>query len=143
MSALAHIVPVAEPGYANDPAKLTACNAWVDHARPIITAMLMLDDEVDGVLLSAAVKAETGRRWSDPRSWQARDYDEARAEVRGARKALHDMLDGIRDSFISDERVGCYDDPDAQEEADAFNDWLDAETISVDAAVRSVSEALS
>ncbi len=140
MSAVAHIAPVAAPEYANDPAKLAKCNAWVEHARPIILAMLMLDDEVDSVLLRAKIDADKDRRWNEPVSWQARDYDEARGEVKGASKALFAMLDGIRDNFICDEMVGVYDNPDAQEEADAFNDWLHAETIGVDAAVNRVAE---
>jgi hypothetical protein len=130
----------ADSMYANDPAKLRACNAWVDHARPIIKAMFVLEDAADEPLLAAVVEAGKGRRFRDPETWQERDYRCARAEVAGARKALFAMLDGIRDSFISDERCGIGDTDDETEAADAFNDWLEENTTSVDQAIRVVTD---
>jgi hypothetical protein len=129
----------ADSMYATDSGKLRACNKWVDHARPIILSMLVLDDEADGPLIRAVVDAGKDRRWRDPEPWQVRDYREARAEVAKARKALYDMLDGIRDNFISDERCGIGDTDAETEAADEFNDWLGEHTISVDQAVQIVN----
>lgn len=125
--------------YANDPAKLRACNAWVDHARPIIQAMFAVEDAA-GPLTSAWLKAGEGRRFNEPLRWQQRDYDYARADIEAARKALFDTLDGIRDNFIADERCGIGNTDAETEAADEFNDWLDAETITVDAAVKLVAD---
>lgn len=125
--------------YANDPAKLRACNKWVDHARPIIKAMFVLEDAADGPLLSALVEAGKGGSIRRPVTWQERNYRDARDEIKKARRALYDMLDGIRDNFICDEMAGQSDDPDEQEEADAYNDWLAESTVSVDAAIRAVA----
>lgn len=130
----------AAPGYANDPAKLHACNAWINHARPIIKAWLVLDDAADAPLFNAVVDLNKAHKFGDPRSWQERDYEEARGHIRKAGKELYAMLEGIRDNFICDELAGQSDDPDAQEEADAFNDWLHGETASVDAAVNLVAD---
>ena len=126
--------------WANDPAKLDACNAWVDHAKPIIAAYLMLDDEVDYVLLSAKIKARGDRRWNEPTTLAERDYSEARDVVGKAKRELRDLIEGIRDNFLCDERVGVQDDDAAQEEADAFNDWLTDETTSVDKALDAVAQ---
>lgn len=129
----------AMPGYANDPAKLLACNKWVDHARPIIKAMFVLEDAADAPLLTALVAAGRGLT-SHPATWQERDYREARVQVAKARNALFDMLDGIRDNFIADERAGIGNNDDETAEADDFNDWLGESTISVDAAVQIVTD---
>jgi hypothetical protein len=126
-------------GYANDPSKLDACNKWVDAARPIIKAFFVLDDAAQWPLVEAAGKEREGRRWSDPATYLERDYREAQDYIKVAAKSLFEMLDGIRDSFICDERCGLQDSDIAQEAADEFNDWLSDETLSVDAAVALVT----
>lgn len=127
-------------GYANDPAKLIACNAWVTACRPIIETYLKLDDETIAPLTAACAKERDGKRWNDPRTPMEREYREARDYCDNAAKSIHAMLEGIRDSFIADERVGLQDDDTAQDAADEFNDWLTEQTITVDAAIKQVSD---
>lgn len=129
----------ADSMYGNDPGKLRLTNKWVDHARPIIKAMFAVDDAARPVTV-AWLDADRGRKFRDPLSWQQRDYDEAKGYIETARKALFDMLDGIRDNFICDECCGVGDTDDETEAADAYNDWLRAETIAVDQAIRIVTD---
>lgn len=130
----------ADSMYGNDPGKLRLTNKWVDHARPIIKAMFLLDDAADQLLVEALCATHRSIHHTAPETWQERNYREARAEVAGAGRALYDMLDGIRDNFICDECCGVGDTDDETEAADAYNDWLRAETITVDQAIRIVTD---
>ena len=117
-----------------DHAKVAACNAWVDEARPIIVAMFALED-ANGDLFTAQMTARGHRRYDEPTEPGERSCMEARDYIEKARACLFDMLDGIRDNYLCDERAGAQDDDTAQDAADDFNDWLDDETLSVKAAV--------
>ena len=55
------------------------------------------------------------------KTWRERDYREARGCIKKARNVLFDMLDGIRDNFICDERCGIGNTDDETEAADRFN----------------------
>lgn len=134
------MTPFDMTGYANDPAKLDACNGWVAACRPIIETYLKLDDEAVASLVTACAKEREGKRWNEPRTPMEREYREARDYCDNAAKSIYAMLEGIRDSFICDERVGLQDDDTAQDAADEFNDWLAEQTITVDAAIKQVSD---
>lgn len=117
--------------YANDPGKLRACNKWVDHARPIIQVIFAVEDAQHPITVA----------WLDADKWgKRRDYDEAKGYLANARKALYAMLEGIRDNFIADERCGIGNTDDETEAADQFNDWLAEHIITVDQAVRIVTD---
>lgn len=134
------LTPFDMTGYANDPAKLDACNKWVAACKPIIKAFLVLDDEAVSGLTLAASAERTGLKWSDPRTPMEREYREAQAEIEGAAKTIRAQLEGIREAFINDEQCGLQDCDIAQEAADEFNDWLSEKTTSVDDAIKAVSD---
>lgn len=117
-------------------AKVMACNAWVDEARPIIVAMFALED-AQGDLFTAQMNARGNRRYNEPTQPGERTFMEARDYVETARTNLFEMLDGIRDNYLCDERQSCLVEmmPQQAEAVDEFNDWLDDEVISVKAAV--------
>lgn len=120
-------------------------NAWVDTARPVIKAMLLIEDAPDYAVLKALVDpaipslrdAMSARQRVATDTWR-----EARGIIRNARGELFEMLDGIRDSFLCDDRQGWVSGmSDEQAEAvDAFNDELDRLVVSVDAAVKMVGD---
>ena len=130
----------ATPGYANDPAKLLLTNKWVDQARPIIKAMLVLDDAGDAPLVQALCATHRSIHHRGPETWQERDYRGARKEIAKAGKALFNMIEDIRDNFIADECAGIGDNDDETQAADEFNDWLTDNTISVNAAIDMVAD---
>ena len=100
-------------------AAVEAANEWQNVGRPIILASLAVDRATD----------EIRCLYPD----RKRDYHEAHDVIEAARSTLLEMLDGIRDDFLCDQRKswnsGLSDD-DA-EEVDAFNDQLEEAAVSV------------
>jgi hypothetical protein len=100
-------------------AAVEAANEWQSVGRPIIKASLVVlraSDEISPLF-------ERRRR----------DYREANDAIEAAQTTLLEMLEGIRDDFLCDQRKGwCRELSDDEAEAvDAFNDELDAQVISV------------
>jgi hypothetical protein len=114
---------------------ISAANAWVAHARPIIQAYLAMED----ARLSAAI-CEVHYGEDTISKQRTHDYREADGYVKDAQRSLYDMLDGIRDNYRCDYARSVSMDADEAEldAADAFNDELDRGIVSVDAAVRMV-----
>lgn len=126
-------------------AAVAHANQWVDTARPIIKAMLLIEDAPDYAVLKALVDpAIPSRRdaMSDRQRLATDTWREARGIIRQAREDLFEMLDGIRDSYLCDDRQGWVTgmSDDEAEAVDAFNDELDRLVVSVDAAVKLVGD---
>ena len=110
-------------------AAVAAANKWVDFVRPLVKAIGDLDEAASNLRYRAFPDhARTGR--------------EAASYVNDAVVALGEMLDGIRDDFIADERRTCAKTDDEIEEFDAFNDALEDETTSVRDAVKRIEADL-
>lgn len=128
---------------------IEAANLWVDTARPIIKAWFQLDE---------AHLHVSRARLSDPKGFaayhkmspNARTWQEAERHISACRDELFEMLGGIRDSFICDERMEgpSIDEPkhpverqawdNAWSDSEEFNDELERGCIGVDAAIRLV-----
>jgi len=121
--------------YANNPGKLRCANAWVGAAKPALLALLKLEDLVSNV-------DDQSRRLDLPKHIAA-NYSEAMQAISTGATTIRSIIDGIRDDFISDERAGAYDDAAAQEEADAFSNWLNDTTFSFDDAIQIVRAQVS
>lgn len=121
---------VLERAEANFDAALAAANKWAEVGRPIIMATIRLDGDVED-----ALRPLLGDN--------TRTFQEAVAYVRDARKALEEMLDGIRSEFLADQMLPQPRDIGADEEweaRDQFSDALDAEVISVRALIKQVED---
>lgn len=108
-------------------AAIEAANKWVGVARPIILASIELD-RLDDTLWPLR---QMGRR---------RDYEEAKSHIASAREELEDMLDGIRDDFLCDQRKS-WDrslGEDEGEAVDNFNEMLDEATVSVPDCIKQI-----
>lgn len=97
-----------------------AANEWQHVGRPIIMASLQVlraDDDL----------------WELRKLKRERDYQEAHDCVESAFESLREMLDGIRDDFLSDQRKSWSRDlsEDEAEAVDAFNDELEEAVASV------------
>lgn len=107
---------------------------WIDVARPIIKAMFAVDD-VESELRQQAYRSD--------REHDQRTYRWAAEDVAKSQRALHGMLDGIRDDFLCDE---CPTQPsqDADEQTwadrDEWNDALGEAVTSVEQAVKIVTD---
>lgn len=112
---------------------ITRANKWIDIGRPIIKAMYAMED-AQRELMSASLAVTKPDR---------RTFDEAHGYVNKAREELYEMLDGIRDNALCDERrdapagnaptdaaeLMAWDS--AWDDAEAFNDQLERETMTV------------
>lgn len=100
-------------------AAVEAANEWQSVGRPIILALLAVDRATD----------EIHCLYPD----RKRDYHEAHDIIETARTTLFEMLDGIRDDFLCDQRKSWNSSlsDDEAEEADAFNDQLEEAVVSV------------
>lgn len=116
---------------------IAAASLWTVTARPIVKAIFEIDDAAIGI---------TKERLADPFGYvsymkmspAARDWQEAQNIISKAKLALEDMLPGIRDSFLCDERRSTPLDA-SDDECDAieeFNDELELSVLSVDAFVK-------
>lgn len=133
---------------------IAEANQWLPHARPIIKVYLDMEEacflsgawvEADKTLRSAVSKEQRtqARRMRD-------DYDEANSHCEKARTALYAMLEGIRDNYRCDHLLPYpypndgFDSEDAHDEAydraENFNNELDRNLITVEAAVRMVGD---
>jgi hypothetical protein len=128
---------------------IEAANAWVNTARPIIKAWFQLDE---------AHLHVSRARLSDPKGFAAyhkmspaaRTWEEAQSLIDKCRAELFEMLGGIRDNFICDERMEgpSIDEPEgaaeqrawdnAWSDSEEFNDEIERGCMSVDAAIRIV-----
>jgi hypothetical protein len=101
-------------------AAVEAANEWQSVGRPIILASLVVLRAEDD--LYALHKLD-----------RMRDYHEACDTVVSAFQNLREMLEGIRDDFLCDQRKS-WDSSlsdDDSEDVDAFNDALSDEVVSV------------
>jgi len=116
---------------------ITAANAWVVDATPIIRAYLALDEVslINDICANHYGKDSASKQ-------RTSDYREAQGYVTKAQDALYDMLDGIRDNFICDNSAGyAYNAPEADvDAADEFNEELGRSVVSVEAAVKMVGD---
>jgi hypothetical protein len=125
---------------------ISAANAWVDHARPVIKAWLAMEDiSLGGAWLDADSAQRRAKRDGDkPAATEAfmrlQSYDEAGRHLATCRKELFGMLDGIRDNYRCDYARSASMDADEAEwdSVEEFNDELDRGIVSVDAAARMV-----
>lgn len=108
-------------------AAVEAANKWVDVARPIILASMRLDDQPWSEL------AHLRRFEGQERTWR-----EAKDILTQAQRDLNDMVEGIRDDFISDQRLGCAKSDEEAEAFDEFNDELERDVTSVREAIKQV-----
>lgn len=101
---------------------LAAAGEWTDVARAVIRARC-------AILAAAGDLDSKGYRHEADRS----TYREASAAITEAARELEQMLDGIRDNFIADQRRSVLSGMSEAEieSVDAFNDVLDEETMSV------------
>jgi hypothetical protein len=114
---------------------ISAANAWVDHARPIIRAYLAIEEVC---MASAICEVHYGKDAISKA--RTSDYREADGYIKDAQSELFDMLAGIRDNHRCDYARSASIDADEAEwdSVEAFNDELDRGIVSVDAAVRMV-----
>ena len=100
-------------------AAVEAANEWQNVGRPIILASLAVLRASDEI----APLFEHRRR----------DYREANDAIEAAQTTLLEMLEGIRDDFLCDQRKSWSRDlnDDEAEMVDAFNDQLDDGVVSV------------
>jgi hypothetical protein len=123
LSMLANGVPQASYSLG----AIEEANRWTDAARPIIRAMFALEDidlsKVEGIYT----------------------LSEARGYITEAHGKLRGMLDGIRDEFLCDQRRDWNPLMGEVEAAqvDAFNDWLNENTVTVKAAIAAEVEAFN
>ena len=113
---------VADKQEAELAAAVEAANKWQTVARPIVLAMLKMDEVTEETLWPLRERDERGRR----------DYNEAVKPVRDARRELEQMLDGIRDDFRADNAKSWTTNlSEAEGEyVDVFNDALDEQVVS-------------
>ena len=113
---------VADKQEAELAAAVEAANKWQTVARPIVLAMLKMDEVTEETLWPLRERDERGRR----------DYNEAVKPVRDARRELEQMLDGIRDAFRADNAKSWTTNlSEAEGEyVDVFNDALDEQVVS-------------
>lgn len=110
-------------------AAVERADAWLDLARPIIVASLKLED----------IEADIVRGSSfDYKDAAYRTLSEGRRYVTEARQQLEQMLEGIRDDFIADERKTDARNEAEAEDFDNFNDGLDGEVLTVANAVKRI-----
>lgn len=100
-------------------AAVAAANEWQNVGRPIIKASLAVlraSDEITPLF-----------------EHRRRDYHEANDAIEAAQTTLLEMLEGIRDDFLCDQRKSWSRDlkDDEAEEIDAFNDELEEAVVSV------------
>jgi hypothetical protein len=96
-------------------------NKWADVGRPIILATIRMDGDVDDALRPLMAD-------------NLRTYREAARIVADARRALEEMLEGIRDDFLADQlppQPGPGAAEDAWERRDSFADALADVVVSV------------
>jgi len=107
-------------------AAVEAANEWQKVGRPIIRASLAVSRASDEI-----TQLFEHRR---------RDYHEASDAIEAAQTTLLEMLEGIRDDFLCDQRKSWNNSlsDDEAEAADAFNDALEEEVISVSALEKTV-----
>lgn len=107
---------------------VAAANNWALVARPIILATLRLDGIAEDELWTLR-KLEPDQR---------RTYDEANGYIQTARRCLDEMLDGIRDDFLADQRLTCAKSDEEAEAFDEFNDELEENVVSIKALIKLV-----
>jgi hypothetical protein len=100
-------------------AAVQAANEWQAVGRPIIKASLAVlsaSDEITPLY-----------------EHRYRDYREANDAIQAAQTTLIEMLEGIRDDFLCDQRKSWNwrMDDETAEAADAFNDQLEEQVLSV------------
>lgn len=126
----------------NLPTTITTTNTeWLRIARPIIKALLAVDD---------AIYPVTTARLADPKGYTsysgmspaAHAWQEAQSVTSKAVDALNDILKGIRDNALCDAYADCPNDAtdDEADAVDEFNDDLRKSVITVEAAVRMVGD---
>jgi hypothetical protein len=130
-------------------AAIERANKWVDVARPVIKAMFAVEDAQSPVR-KARLADPKGYAFYAKMSPEARIWEEAESYLTKCREQLSEMLDGIRDNYLCDERMpgpqeSEPDDPVARQaldnawsDADDFNDELERGCLSTDAAVKLV-----
>lgn len=110
---------------------------WMSHARPIIKAYLALIDVslVKDICINHYERTPMEKQ-------RTRDYREAESYIVKAQDALYDMLEGIRENYISDHGASYpYSADEATiDAADEFNTALARDVLSVEAAVRVVED---
>lgn len=128
---------------------IEAANAWVNTARPIIKAWFQLD-EAHLHVVRARLDDPKGYGSYHKMSPAARTWEEAQSLIDKCRSELFEMLGGIRDNFICDERMEgpSIDEPtdpierqawdDAWSDSEEFNDEIERGCMSVDAAIKLV-----
>jgi hypothetical protein len=123
-------------------AAVEAANAWVETARPIIKAYLALD-MIHGDLRAAEFKRRGNRRFGTAASYQELVCRDAGSEVSGAVEHLAKDIDGIRSDTLGDEKLNASDNADDAEwdRVEAFNEELERQCITVDAAIKLVDAA--
>lgn len=119
----------------------TVNTEWLRIARPIIKALLAVDD---------AIYPVTTARLGDPKGYTsysgmspaAHAWQEAQSVVTKAVAELEGILEGIRDNALCDAYADCPNDA-TDDEADAieeFNEDLRKSVVTVEAAVRMVGD---
>jgi hypothetical protein len=102
---------------------IAQANLWTAAAAPIVKAIFALED--------AEYEVRAG---CDARTW-----DEVRPILGKPQRELREMLDGIRDNFLSDQMLP-QPSRDASDDAwdarDAFQDELERSVTTVDALIR-------
>jgi hypothetical protein len=132
---------------------IEAANAWVNTARPIIKAWFQLD-EAHLHVIRARLGDPNGYGSYHKMSPAARTWEEAHRLIDKCRGELFEMLAGIRENAICDERMEgpSIDEPEgaaeqrawdnAWSDSEEFNDEIERCCMSVDAAIRLVEGEL-
>lgn len=124
-------------------AAVDRANSWIDTARPVIKAYLALD-QIHGGLNTAAYDRRGGRKFGTVAGYGESACAYAASDVSKAVEALAASIDGIRSDVLSDEKLNASQHADDSEwdRVEAFNDELDRQCMTVDAAVKLIGDAL-
>jgi len=105
---------------------IAKANLWTATGQPIVKATFALDDTA----------------WDVRHNTDIRTGSEASGYIHKARNMLLEMLDGIRDEFLCDERRSCFSEMQESEiaDVDAWNDELDESVVSVEALIKQMED---
>jgi hypothetical protein len=127
----------------SEEAKLDAAvervNAWVETAKPVIKAYLALD-QIHADLRSAEFERRGNRKYGTAASYAESACKYAGSDVSAAVEALSASIEAIRDDTMNDEKLNASQAADDAEwdHVEAFNEELERQCITVDAAVKLV-----
>lgn len=128
-------------------------NDWVRVARPVIKAYYALDD-IHSDLISARFAFRGPKRWNEPQEYDERAMEDAARELIKPRDNMLAIVEGIRSDCISDHYQSGPGTPEptdpilrtawdvAEDEAAEFNEAVERNVISVDAALKIVAGEL-